>query len=516
MKTESINDLLQIKNINDDYLINELLGYQYGAFEDYANSNTFYFKTIEKLNFDNEIDQKDKTSKVQNYYNKIGDNFYKISNLEKSKEYHLKSLEFENACYKCFLKTGIVFLELEKYKEAIEYFNEAIKLNNKDFELFLYRGRSYGNIGETEMSVIDLNSAINLKNNDEKIFFQRGLAYFRSEKYNLAIDDYTQAINIKPNYVYYFNRGLCYEEIGEMEKAEDDYKKGLNSEEYRAHNSLGIFYAENKNFSEAEKYFNLSVKIAKEFEPEEYKRSLYNRAIFYFYFFNDYKKAIDDLNMAIENDKYYLSAYELKSRIFKSKGDNENYLKNLNTSIELDLATDLDHNDKKVLRDSKNFILRALLYEYLGKINLSINDYNEAKNINLSDPMPHYYLAKFYFRNNNFLESLLSISNSITLLKSWKFNEINEDNKYENVYFIDSDDGMNNNWVRISELILFKSFLYKKLNLKKLACHEISLFNNIIDFSDYNFDSSKSPSIFIDLKIERKEIINEIMRYCFE
>ena len=517
MKNESIKDLLAIKKINDDYKINESLGYQYGAFEDYSNSNKFYFISLEKLIEDYSIDNDEKKSKIQDHYNKIGYNFFQLNELEKSKENHLKSLEYKNDCYKCFLETGIVFFELEEYNEAIEYFNEALKLNNEDYRLFYYRGCSYSNIGETEMSIIDLTSAINLKNNDAEVFFQRGLAFFRSEKYSLAIDDYTQAINIDPEtLVFYHNRGMCYDEINEKEKAEADYIKALDDKGYSTYNSLGIFYAENNNLSEAEKYFNMSVQIAREEGVEEYKRSLYNRAIFYFYILNYKNNAINDLNTAIKNDKYYLSAYELLSRIYRSTDDDENYLTTLNRAIEIDLTTDLDHNEKKILRDNKNYINRALLLESKGKQNLSLIDYNEAININFSDPLPHYYLAKFYFRNNNLYQSLISITNAITLLKSSYFNTNNDDNKYENIYFIDKDDSYYINWVRISELILFRALLYKKLDLKNLACDEIMLFNDIIDFSNYSLESSKSPSIFNDLNIERKNIINQIIDYCLD
>ena len=511
MKNESIKDLLAIKNINDDYKINESLGYQYGAFEDYSNSNKFYFISLEKLKEDYTISNDEKKSKIQDHYNKIGYNFFRLNELEKSKENHLKSLEYKNDCYKCFLETGVVFFELEEYNEAIEYFNEALKLNTEDYKLFYYRGSSYGNVGETELSIIDLNSAINLKNNDADLFFQRGLAFFRSEKYTLAIDDYTQAIKIDPeNLMYYHNRGICYDEINEKEKAEADYIKALDKKRYRSYNSLGIFYAENNNLSEAEKYFKLSVQIAREEGLEEFCRALYNRAIFYFYILNNKNNAINDLNTAIKNDKNYLSAYELLSVIYKSTDDDENYLKNLNRAIELDLTTDLDYNGKKILRDNKNLINRALLFERNGKQNLSLIDYNEAININFSDPLPHYYLAKFYFRNNNLYQSLISITNAITLLKS-SYSDTNND---ENIYFIDRNDSFIAIDIRISELILFRALLYKKLELKNLACDEILLFNDIIDFSNYSLESSESPSIFIDLNIERKDIINQIIDYC--
>ena len=514
LRNNAINDLLSIRNVKNDYSINELIANQYFVFEEYKKSNTFYQNSIEKLNDGSLISYENKKLKTQHYLNKIAYNFYKLKNLEKSKTYNLESINYGNKCFNCFLNTGIVLLDLKKYKEAIKYFDEALKLNNKNFELFYSRGISYGNIGDSEKAVLDISAAINLKNNNSDLFFQRGLNYFRSEKYNLAIKDYTHAINIKPKEsFYYHNRGLCYEEIKNKNSAEKDFLKSieLNPNDYKSYVSLGILYVEKKDLKRAEEYFNLSVIKSKEVGVKYFKRALFNRAIFYYKILQNEKKAIDDLDMSIDSDELYLSAYELKSEILKSIGDNDGYLSLLNKSIELDLKTDLDFNEKKIFRENKNFILRALLFEQLGKPTVALKDYNEAISINFSDPTPHYYLAKFYFRQNNFNESLLSISNAITLLKSFNFVEINEQNKYENIHI---DDKVSGYWARISELILLKAFIYKKLNLKRLVCNEISLFEKIIEFSNYKLENSISPSIFTDLKTDRNQIVSNIKEFC--
>ena len=63
LRNDAINDLLSIRNVKNDYSINELIANQYFVFEEYKKSNTFYQNSIEKLDDDSLMSNENKKIK---------------------------------------------------------------------------------------------------------------------------------------------------------------------------------------------------------------------------------------------------------------------------------------------------------------------------------------------------------------------------------------------------------------------------------------------------------------------
>ncbi len=168
-----------------------------------------------------------------------------------------------------------------------------------------------------------------------------------------AILDFNSAISIDLEFVIaYQERAAAHEFLGQFQKAISDYEMGLELEPNNTELStnLGVTYGKIRDYEKAIEYFDFSIETNPN-EPSAYC----NRGL----------------------AKYY-------------NKDNEGALLDYAKSIELDEDT----------KSYRAFLNRAMLYNFIGKIELAINDINTAIERNPNIPNLYYTRAGYYLRIN--------------------------------------------------------------------------------------------------------------------
>ena len=233
--------------------------------------------------------------------------------MEKVDAYHLLNEAIDN-------------FKKEEYDQARNLIDEALTIDPDIPELHYWRGK---------IESLDLNQ----------------------EKMKIAISEYTEALDKKPDYVdALIERGKLYLLEKDYEKARQDLEKALELDPSRkdVYQYLGELELALGNKEKALEYLN---KTSKEKDEKFYftmAQALYNTG--------KYEEALENINKAIELNKNFPKAYELKSDILKAMGRYEEALD------AIEVATKLQPTDSKLF-DKKALILFKLSEEEYKKEN---------------------------------------------------------------------------------------------------------------------------------------------------
>lgn len=153
--------------------------------------------------------------------------------------------------------------------------------------------------------------------------------YQLAKNYTEAINDYTKAVGMDPNYVKaYTGRAVCYEALNKKSEAADDYKR------------------------------------ATVFAPKE--KELYYNAGRLFYDIEKYSDADAMLKVALERDKEYVEAIDIRIKTLTK-------LKNFQEGL---AVTELGLNVKKT---AQSIYQRAVMHDSLKNYPAAEKDYKESK-----------------------------------------------------------------------------------------------------------------------------------------
>lgn len=195
----------------------------------------------------------------------------------------LNTREFteEQLTDKGYFQKGNTYLQLSNFKDAIVNFDKAIGLNPNYTEAYGYRGESKANLGQYDSAISDYQKAENLGLKTSTLYSNLGYAFYQIKQPDKALTYLEKAIEIDPK------NGNAYRWRGEMKYdnndnigAEEDYTKAISF------------------IPSASNYFARSLT---------------------YYYLKDYKKAIADMDMAIQLSpnvsKYYFDRGDTKEMI---------------------------------------------------------------------------------------------------------------------------------------------------------------------------------------------------------
>lgn len=257
---------------------------------------------------------------------------------------------------------GEVFFYLSRYIDAndskIEYLKEAINESPYNPNYHYNLGMIYKDIKEYRLSLEKFKDTNKIDPKLSIVYYGLGSAYLGLEKYKEAISNFEISIERKSNVAEsYLGMGICYDRMSD-DKALECYEKALeiNDELAEAYNNRGNFKFKKactkpsitneykKNIKEAimdfehaifiNKYFELAyfnlVKIYmnerndKDFFEQINKLIMINPENSEYYFVrgrgyereNEYFKALDDYNRAIELNNEYIDAYHCRAILY--------------------------------------------------------------------------------------------------------------------------------------------------------------------------------------------------------
>lgn len=199
-------------------------------------------------------------------------------------------------------------------------------------------------------------------------YFNRGTANYLTGKLEDAIRDYSNVISSQPTNAFAFlERGLVYLKGSQFSNAIKDLSEAirLNPKFVSAYNNRGIAYVKIKDYQTALSDFNMVLQL----DPQ-HATALYNRSLIYCVR-AEYERAIIDLNKATEIQPNNPVLYNQLAWAYLNMGLASEGLPQVNRSLAL-------------MPSANAYDTRGAIYEKLGKIALSIQDYGHALSLDQS------------------------------------------------------------------------------------------------------------------------------------
>jgi tetratricopeptide (TPR) repeat protein len=326
--------------------------------------------------------------------------------------YHLNfAIEFNHDNAQCWSLRGSLYFELKEYQKVIYDCTKAIEINSNNTEDWYNRGDSYYVLKNYRKAIDDYIKAINLNSNNDlywndltsfnhhnencnSVYWnRRGNAYYNLKQYQEAVEDYSKAIELSPNNAtYWSNRGDAYSKLNEYHKAIEDFSKAI---QINYHSDKSTYLEEIGETFYHDPYSG----------SEKYNQSCYHNSRGNIYSqLNEYQKAIDDFNEAIE-------LYPTNAKCWNNRG-NAFRLISCDKFIEYKEKIDNIHIAEMNYWDSIES--SSISWNYYRKpINLKSNQYEQAvedysKAIQFSPDNAEYWNNRgiAYFKSRQYLASV--------------------------------------------------------------------------------------------------------------
>ena len=399
-----------------------------GAIEDYDKSisldivaDTYVMRGLVKEELEDFIgaieDYNKAISLDQNHaeaYANRGNSYRDIGNYFDAMSDHNKAIELssfaKNSRFleKMYLNRGVTKYTLAKdYEGSIEDYNKAIEINPNYFKAFRERGISKSANGDYEGSIKDFNKAIEINPNYAFSYASRGVAQGRSGNFIEANEDLEKAISLDPNQSFFYHAlGLVKQELNDYEGAVKYFNKALevdpNSEE--VYYSMAIINDDLKNFEKAIDYLTQVIqrnplsslsfhnrgaaKQAIDLHDDaikDFDRAIYleqDKSILYHYYNNrawskykigKYVEGLKDVDISINLNPEYSSAYDTRGVIKHKMGHYESAIEDFDKAIEFEKEKDIIH---------EYYNNRAISKYEIGKYKEGLKDVDISINLN--------------------------------------------------------------------------------------------------------------------------------------
>ncbi len=189
--------------------------------------------------------------------------------------------------------------------------------------------------GIIEQVYSELQNVIEERKNEDDLL--RSIEFARKfidqNKIDRAINEFSKILAKNPkNPEAIFYLGYCYHLKNDLHSAYENYSKVINFDpaHYNAYNNLGIILKDFRRFSEAEKCFNISIKIKKD-NPV----ALNNLGIVYD-LKGEFENAIHSFKKAVNKNRNYAEAYLNLANSYQAINSIEQALESINKAIEID------------------------------------------------------------------------------------------------------------------------------------------------------------------------------------
>jgi len=255
---------------------------------------------------------------------------------------------------KSYFKTGKLYIESKDYESGIENMTEVINLDPKYLEAYLLRALAYEKVDSIVEAIDDLNNYTSLSvKKDYEVYFNLARLNNKIEDYESALKNATEAIELKKSFLpAYHQRTLALVKLESFEDALRTCDAALSVKKTR------------KNY-------------------------LYKAMVLYLT--ENYKSAIDNYKLALEEDPEYMEAFIGKAKCFYEL----NILVAAKDNIEE--ALQIDENCKECL------LTRSKIFYKMVKHQEAINDLSRLLILYPEDPdlADIYFLRGTYYKDFN-------------------------------------------------------------------------------------------------------------------
>jgi tetratricopeptide (TPR) repeat protein len=231
-----------------------------------------------------------------------------------------KKILFQSAVVVLSVLVVLTWQQCGYWKNSVEFWNFTVKVTKDNVTAYSRLGHAYANLGQYQQAMQNFNKIIRLKPDDHTAYNGRGIIYSLYGQYQLAIENYNEAIRLQPIYVpAYYNRGMIYNNLGQYQLAIEDFNNTIRlSPVY-----FKVYKDQNPSYS----------KVYNEASPNYFM--VYNERGIIYGKLNQYKKAIDDFNKAIELNPNYFKAYNNRAFAYANLRQYQLAIEDYNKAIKL-------------------------------------------------------------------------------------------------------------------------------------------------------------------------------------
>ncbi len=308
--------------------------------------------------------------------------------------FYNRSLELDPTNYLALFNMAIAKKTMGDINGSLKDYTACIQLNAQNFEAYSNRASIYQELGDSLNALRDLNKAVELGPNNSVCWNNRG--YFKLEKkqFATAIKDLEKAIELDPQYIQpRINKMECIFNLYGAEKALEESKKLIDL--FPTHASVYLNTADLcirvKDYSSAMLLYDKAIQMDKNDCDAFIARAKFKDDYGY-----DDEGSIADCNKAIALNPKKAEAYYCRAR---PKYDMKDYVA---VADDCSKAIELDSNYYAALE------MRGDAYDYLGKTELALLDYNKAIKLK---PMQRdaYYQKTVLLANKNRLPEIVEM-----------------------------------------------------------------------------------------------------------
>lgn len=267
-----------------------------------------------------------------------------------------------------------------KLADAVTFYNEVIKLDASNSEAYLNLAIALSQQNNYDGALATLKTAAakfpndahisdalkNIQNDAVNAKYANAASYFEKKDYNNAIAEYMKIQ--PPTADSMLGIASAYQELGDNINAIEYYKKalGLNPKDSNTAYYIGVLYAENENWNDAQNYLKKAIELDKTNQKaidflatvvEQNNIGLLNKAID-LVDDNNFDQSLPILNQIIASDAKNSYAYYYRGLVYDSKNNKQGAINDFKKAVEYNpdivisyymIASDYDD-----LKDYKN------------------------------------------------------------------------------------------------------------------------------------------------------------------
>jgi len=195
-------------------------------------------------------------------YTFLSDLYFMKGEFESCEDLLERALVKNDKDVEAMMKLAELNLYYKRYTEMNGFIDQALMIDQRNPKAHLLRGFGFIEQKDTISAVREYQLAVDQDPKYYEAYIQLGLVFHR--KHNpLALDYYNNALNVRPQSTEaMYNIAMFYQDIKKYDKALDEYRMILqvDPKHTNANHNIGWINLEIKqNYTEAEKYFTLSI-----------------------------------------------------------------------------------------------------------------------------------------------------------------------------------------------------------------------------------------------------------------
>jgi tetratricopeptide (TPR) repeat protein len=215
----------------------------------------------------------------------------------------------------------------EQYPEALEAYEKAIQINPDFAPAYVGRAQVLPNLDPKADILEDLEKAIELDPYLSDAYLERVDYYLARGDIEAAVDDLDAILNLRPELpMIYVYRARAYLQLGQYTQALDDARRAhdLDFTLLPAYLALGEAHLANGNFDQALAYLH----VYQVFERDD-AYSWFLTGMVYYNTDQDYDKALESFNRALELDEQFVEAYHYRGMTYLAMSDTSQAINDL-------------------------------------------------------------------------------------------------------------------------------------------------------------------------------------------